>query len=513
MIFFKKKYDFSSQNKTVNSKKNNVLCLILLILGLSISSFINLKKDPGFNGDDYAQYLHQSRNFVESKPQNETGLKYTEYLAYWGNPKYTSIGFPLILCPVYFLGGQKIIHFSTYISFLLFITGVILYFFYLKTFKNNILSLILVFIFTFNPYVVNFKASILSEIPFMLFILLIFYLYQFTNKHKNSSIFLISLLIGFTITIRPAGAPLILTTFLYPLILIFLFKEPKKNFKLLLIPIFSIIFYLIITKLIFKIPQDTYFQKSILVQKILPIDIYLKILKNLFYTFHEVIPQFKFIGLNIFIYTITLLSIFFGYLLKVFKKIELSEIFVIIYIIMLLYLNTSAGQGFRYLLPLFPFFIEYIYIFLNTIFFKSKIKYLFYTFIIIFLAINYNKIIKIHIQNNLNSLNEGVESPLAIETFNYINQNINPDKMIIFRESRTLALFTQNYTHPIIPFFSDQTIEDMKKKYYDIGSNYLLFDKKSPSPKEWWLEIFIKNNENVNLVWNNSRFYLYELKK
>ena len=351
----------SYQNKAVNIKKNKILCLILLLLGLSISSFINLKKDPGWNGDDYAQYMHQSKNIIEFKPQNETGLKNTQYAAYWGNPAYTSIGFPLILSPVYFFGGQKIIHFSIYISFFLFLTGILLYFYYLKIFKNPILSLILVFIFTFNPYVVNFKNNILSEIPFILFILLTFYFYKFSFKNKISFVFLTSFLIGFTVTIRPAGASLILATLIYPLFLM-VFKKNNKNIKsLFLIPILSILFYLIITKLIFKIPQDTYFQGSILLQKIFLPNTYLTILNNLFSTFREVLPHFKFTLLNTIVYKITLISIFFGYLIKIIKKIELPEIFVIIYILMLLYLNTGTSQGFRYLLPLFPFFIEYIY--------------------------------------------------------------------------------------------------------------------------------------------------------
>jgi len=151
-------------------------------------------------------------------------------------------------------------------------------------------------------------------------------------------------------------------------------------------------------------------------------------------------------------------------------------------------------------------------IFINSVFFKFKIKYLFFFFILVILALIYNKTIKININNNLSSLNNGVESPLATETFNYINKNINPNKTIVCREARTLALFTNNYTHPIIPFFSDQTIEKMEKKYYEVGTNYLLFDKESPNPKEWWLEIFIHNTQKKQLIWSNRRFDLYELK-
>ena len=81
-------------------------------------------------GDDFAQYIHQAANIVKGIPQSETGFIYSQQ-NYIG-PQAYPVGFPLLLAPVYALAGNNITAFTTFISLMYIILGLLMVIFYRK---------------------------------------------------------------------------------------------------------------------------------------------------------------------------------------------------------------------------------------------------------------------------------------------------------------------------------------------------------------------------------------------
>lgn len=147
-----------------NAKK--IFEFLLLVILFSPVFFINIRNNHDWGGD-FALYIHQAINLVDGKPQTETGYVFNNQYPSLA-PQTYPVGFPILLSPVYFLFGNKIIAFSYFISFILFILALGPYYFY-KSHFNEWISLFAVLVIIYNPWTLSFKSEINSDIPFMLF--------------------------------------------------------------------------------------------------------------------------------------------------------------------------------------------------------------------------------------------------------------------------------------------------------------------------------------------------------
>ena len=89
--------------------------------------FINVRNSSDW-GDDFAQYIHQAGNIVKGIPQSETGFIYSQE-NYIG-PQAYPVGFPLLLAPAYAVAGNNMLAFTTFISLIYIVLGLLLVFFY-----------------------------------------------------------------------------------------------------------------------------------------------------------------------------------------------------------------------------------------------------------------------------------------------------------------------------------------------------------------------------------------------
>src|ERR1022692_37270 len=144
----------------IKEMKNYRIYVLLFVL-LTPLFMINIRDSHDW-GDDFAQYIYQAKNIVEGIPQSEPCYIYD-------NPNFASpfhsIGFSLILTPVYYFFGNNIKAFSILLSIILFLFCFAIFVFNRKYF-NNLISVLLVLIFVYNPYTLNFKMEIMTDIPF-----------------------------------------------------------------------------------------------------------------------------------------------------------------------------------------------------------------------------------------------------------------------------------------------------------------------------------------------------------
>ena len=279
-MFFK----LSFSNPWLNYLLLGLLCLPLFLINI---------KDSHTWGGDFAQYIHQAKNIVEGISQSQTGYIFNKNNPY-NAPSVYPIGFPLILSPVYYFFGNNIKAFLILISFFLFILALALLKYY-RMYFNPLISTILVLTIVYNPWTLDFKSNILSDIPFTFFLLLVVCIFLKSDQNKLSNIVITGILIGTLISIRTIGIVFIfamLCTFVKDLIKIKKTNESKNDLKRLikntiLTLVITFGFYILI-KLLFPLPTGgTYFDqitiKDIFNRFFLNLSHYSVLLQNFFH--------------------------------------------------------------------------------------------------------------------------------------------------------------------------------------------------------------------------------------
>jgi hypothetical protein len=165
-------------------KSNNRWWYILVAVSCLHLFFINIKDSHDW-GDDFAQYIHQAENITKGISQTETGYIYNKEYPLYSPPSYF-MGFPLLLAPVYAIAGNSIIAFSFLISVFLFLCALIFFRFF-NCYFNPFSSYLLVLIIVYNPWMMNYKMGIGSDIPFAFFFVFIhIILCCFEKKLQNN---------------------------------------------------------------------------------------------------------------------------------------------------------------------------------------------------------------------------------------------------------------------------------------------------------------------------------------
>jgi hypothetical protein len=493
-----------------------LLCLPLL--------FINIRNDIDW-GDDNAHYLLQARYIAQGTPQANSQYIFNPDCPVLGPPAYP-IGFPLLLSSIYVFKGFNLHAFSILLTLGLIALCLLLVAYYNQ--KHRFLtSVFLMLIIAYNPWMLGFKAEIMSEIPFAFLVLLIIILYQ---KFKTIwSPVLIGLLCGYLISIRAIGIVL-------PLAIL---AETARNIigsavrkekgipdlvkhgalKMFLIFSLSLGLYFLLNNIIFRIPSDAV-NSYLSIFRMHNLDTIL--LQNLAY-YTETLQSFFFpknkdwLFLPFITRAFMLTFILLGFVKKTFQHFDLTDFFVLLYLMVLLvYPNTHSG--FRFLFPLLPFLMNYAVLGLKSIHlgikFKTPLKIiLFGTFIILQYIYGINEI-----NRNRNTKLQGPCSDEASSAFNFISKSTPADAVIAFAKPRALALFTNHKC--ISNDISLMRIRPLEDKFDKARVTYYLLYCRKPN-EEWSalldemlnppLEAYIASNpQQISLFWSNDRFKLYK---
>ena len=165
----------------MNNNRRNRLLLVALLFPLF---FINVKGTHDW-GDDFAQYIIQSRNIIEFLPQTENGLIKPIEAPEYAVAAYP-IGFPLLIAPVYYFYGMTLKPYLILISLFLVATGLLCYDYFRKR-AGEFGGIMIALLFCYNPQLIELKKSILSEIPFTCSILLFLFWIETDDYRKKYS--------------------------------------------------------------------------------------------------------------------------------------------------------------------------------------------------------------------------------------------------------------------------------------------------------------------------------------
>lgn len=493
----------SIQKRIIVIIKTNYLKLFLVICLLPII-FLNINSKHDW-GDDFAQYLDQAKHIVSNEKQIEPKMLDSENYA----PLERGEGFSLIISPIYYVFGNNIKAFIYFISISVFLIGIVLFSLFHKRFPNKkeaLIPFLLVIPVLYNYHTLQLKMEILPIFPFML--LLYFGFWILDKNNKMISTYMLPFVIGLLISVWNMGLvffAIVLIDLIYSLIKTFSFQKLKQFILTLTIPILS---YFIIKQVVsggFSTQNFMWYSNIFISENIFQI-----FQNNLIYylnIFKQIFEQEIWGWANILIKDFAIVFFAIGIFNKLKSKIELLDVFFILYLFVLL-LYPYQQAGFRFLLPIFPITLIYIVEGIFSVLIKiniSKEKLVMYFLLVVIFsnAINIKNIIINHDSKII-----GPNSLEAQEAFIALKQLVPENEIVCFAKPLALHFYTERKSLSTEKY---DGIDKLKSRMKQFNSSFLLVCKDRNQKAIYFdkLENDATECSDFNEIWKNQNFVIY----
>ena len=484
-----------------------------MLTGLLLPLFYINVKDSHDWGDDFAQYFIQARNILEHRPQTDNGLVFDKQAGEYALQAYP-VGFPLILASAWWCFGDSIFVSSLALSFFFFGFGIVAFFYFRKYFNESI-SILLTLIIIYNPLTLGFKREILSDIPFSFFFLL--GVLSFQSERKNILHFVLTGMIwGFALSVRGIGATLFLAAGFVFFHSIFRYVMKKEDRSQLLVSVkkssvivaSAILFYLILNAVLFPIPSSgilKFYADAVSGQNFAK-----WLLLNLHYYYYVFLNFFATMGgswlwLSTFSKFILLSLIPIGIVMTWYRRKGIDDWLFIAYLLVL-FIYPYLGGGFRFLLPVMPFILKYIYTGFASLISRSKVKSSLpgITFLLIIL-LQYTPGIIGQVKS-MDYSEEGPQEAPAVEAFEYIS-HLPEEAIVVFLKPRALSFYSGKSAAYVTRNVKPEEIRDLFNR---MNAHYFLLCSRNEEVNDVILKKFIADHKSeLRLIWHNNNFELY----
>lgn len=487
--------------KIINYRKLIPYILFIVLTIFIIATFLIISNGYHAWGADFALYINQSKALLNGNVSgihalNKFGLDNSTLINYSYTPEMFPWGWPILLMPALQLVGQDFHWLKLYV--ILFFLGVIflVYFLYSKKISKAQCLMIAACI-GINPILINYTKHILSEFPYIFFVLICLILHDSIIKSGNKSfgkLMLMTFLFFFASIIRTEGILLVIAVF----ITYFIHWIRQNNRREYLTKnqwIFTFFLGYLFFQLIYQIalpsgiPSHSEHLKFVSLQQVY--NNFKASVNSLSYCFSSFFD-------HIFIF-LTIPVVIFGIVSNI-KKDTLIAIYLLLHLAILLIWPYHES---RYVYMIIPFYYYFLVVSLSKLNIQiSKIKTSFATvFLIIqlsFLGIDYYNTIIPQVWHQI--VNDGPETPDAQDMFSFVRGKTKKEDVIVFFKPRAMTLYT-NRKSLIVHL-------DMNK--IKLKGNYLVLHKEfgeyhqmlslSSNPPEW-----------LELQFENSKFLIYKV--
>jgi hypothetical protein len=476
---------------------NVFICTLISIIGI----FYLLTIRDGHNwGGDFSMYIQHAKNISEGKTYGETGYIYNPFEPSLGPKTYPPI-FPIILAAVYSVSGLDFNAMKVISVFALLIS---LYFIFLN-FKDKLTlfsNMSIVGLIGFNYYFWSFKDNILSDLPFLLFIYIFFYVtekaFSADIHTKKSVVFCIlsGIFLYFSYGTRSIGIVLLPSILLYDII-----KNKKLSLITILISIVFMMLFLFQSSLL-QTDRSYYDQINIDYNIIIQnIQIYLNEIKQFFDNGYS--P-----GLNKLLFIIISFISLLGFIIRI-KKFEIYEVFLFLYLTVIVI--WPANERTRFLIPIIPLYLYYFFYFcekIDRIYFNGKsIKYAIPIFMILTVTGAGLSYFMLYHKRGLTPIYHGVHREESLKVFNAIKRKTDEKDIVIFKKPRVLSLLASRRSST---YHKPGNDEELLNYLRNIEASYILVEAK----KDVYLSSFIDRNTSLfRLIYLNDNFRLYKITK
>lgn len=474
----------------------NPILITIILLSLVIGSSTLTRGHEW--GDDFASYIMQAQSILNGNTDDfiERNTFTIFESSFQIGPVAYPWGYPLILTPALLLKG---VHPLTLKLPGLFLFAGFLICLYLWT-KNRLTrteSLLLVALFAFNPILVKFLDQILSDIPLLFFILWgLLLILNYKPEDPLWKHFFLGAVLFFAFFIRTTGI-ILLASFLVYQFVTFLRNQESRITILRNSASTTLVFVLLWlgTSQIFPNGQGAYFEQL----KGLTPTIFKDNISYYFYLFAT------FFGAGLlwtYIYYALVAFFLIGAWTR-FQEDQLLFIFFAFYYIAMLF--WPERQGIRFIFPLLPIFVYFVFQGMKAIATKLPEKNrkiaagIFYGFWLVIIGIFlFNSGDRAYANLKDHRKINGPFDPYSSDVYNYIIAETPPDSVIVFWKPRALRLFTGRNT------FMSTECDRLPL------ANYVVISKKAENSQIPPGEID-QCNLALKIVFENQRFIVYEV--
>lgn len=453
-------------------------------------------------GDDFAWYIVQAKSILEG-----TTDEFMEQSAFTNGESTTHVGplaypwgYPLILLPVYAIKGISPL--ALKLPALFFYTGfLIVLYLVMRSRLTEAESLLVVALFAFNPLLLNFLDQILSDIPFLFFSTLSLYLMTRENKRGIVHSASIGAAIFFTTFLRVTGV-LLLGCFL---IVEFFRLVRHRNDRAIVVDVIKsgfvvcavFILLWILNLVLFPSGGESYFSQY--AQLLETARGFLPAYFNVFSLFFGDAQGWKYLYYFVLIF----------FLLGAWHRRKQEPIFILFFVFWIgVHITYPYWQGPRYIFPLLPIFIYFIFQGMKYVIGKLPQEYrfpgqgVFLGFWILiaglFLVMSgRNAYVNMQDERAIN----GPFDPFSVEVYNYIKEQTPPDSVVVFFKPRVMVMMTE---HP--------TIMSMECAHV-LKGDYLVLSRKVGENQQIPPEEIDTCSLPLDQVLRNNRFIVYQIQK
>jgi len=467
--------------------------------------FLNVKDSHDW-GDDFAQYLMQAENVVKGIPQTQTRYVFDERFPTVAPPAYP-MGFPLLLAPVYALWGHSIYHYDLLITAVLFLLCLLMALYFRRHFSAGT-SLVLVLLFAYSYWTLDFKTNILSDLPFTLLFLLAVMLYRRRETAVNGVF--TGLVAGALLLFRGAGLLFPVAVFLHAAWLFRVRRSAGERKRIASRPF---------------IISGLAFGTSFLINRLfgVPSGGFLSfygqaatgstgdtVLQNLNY-YVEVYKAFFQAPVDSWTFAPTvaaaasLVLLLAGMTVSFLRHRRFDDLLVALYILLFLVYPYGAG-GFRFILPLVPFLFLYMARGLKLLLEGAGLPVKTAGVVItLALALLYRPGVQ-RVIDSSDALPDGPQQPAAQELFAWLGAHCEPSDVVLFVKPKALALYAPVRTCSTV---HTQQPEEVAALCDALDVRYLL---QAEGIGDGAMERFLSTYpERVAVEWQNGRFTLLRL--
>ncbi len=493
--------------------------LLFIVIGITAAMYFATFRDGHEWGGDFAQYIAQAKALAEGtveKVVNYSNYTYDMSTEHVG-PRLYPWGFPLLLSPIYSIFGLDMFAMKLYVSLFFLLSLVVIYLLFRERLTHT-QALLIVLVFAFNRYFFLFKDKVLSDMPFFLFSLFTLLLIQriVVNRriwvNRPVSYSLLGFFMFFSYYVRSQAIVLIPTLLVCQYLadrnvskrnpLSFLISN-KLNF----VPYIVFLILVAISGIITPFGSASYFEMvSGLSLK--------NFLYNIYYYF--LLPSALFGPLtgSIVLYGITIPFALLG-MIKNIKTDYLYLVFMVFTVIMLVF--WPYRQGLRFILPILPFYIYFVFVGLCRIRISPDIipaKYnpmgvnLLHVFCFVVILGSCAGIAYTCYQYPISGKSNVINGPYtrtSTEMFDYIRSSTSHDDVIIFQKPRVMALYTDRRSVLVRDF--DRIVNS--------HGTYIVIAIGEDFPQSWTplIEPAVVEDhpETFRLVFDNSDYRIYRI--
>jgi hypothetical protein len=495
--------------KNFFSANRAVFALAVFLLPLF---YLNVKDSHDW-GDDFAQYFIQARNLLEHRDQADNGLVFDRHTGEYALKAYP-VGFPLILASGWLLFGNSLLVSSLTLSLFFFALGLAAFFYFRKYFPEAV-SMLLALVIAYNPTMVGFKKEILSDVPFSFFLLAGVLL--FGSKRTSIGHFMLTgIAWGFALSIRGIGAVLFLAAVMLLLqksVLLLLHNQSKAGFfeelkKTAVVCASAFGFYLFLNAVLFPIPSGGIL--AFYADAVRDVDSWKWIVVNAEYYYSLFLNFFanaggKFLWLSTVTKYLLLFLLLPGMIISWYRKMDFADwLFIVYFGVLLAY--PYAGGGFRFMLPVLPFLLYYIFIALDTLLRIMRVKTA--KPMIAFLCVVLLQYIPgvASQMKTMHNPEQGPQGNSAVEAFAYISR-LPEGAIVVFIKPRALSYYSGKHAAYVARNIRPAELPGLFRR---MNAHYFLLCHENDEVNDVLLEKFVEENKaGLTLTWQNDLFDLY----